>query len=132
MARYHGRHGVIYMSTTGSGTATQVVSLSQWTMDRSTDVVEVTSFGDANKTYVQGLPDVSGTFEGFWDDAESKPLVGAGSADGVKLYLYPSFDAPSKYWAGPAWLSVSMETSVKDAVKIKGKFSANGSWSVVF
>jgi len=118
----------VYISTTGTGTATNVIKLNSWTLDQTTDKIEVTAFGDANKTFVQGLKNVQGTFGGFFDDTEAKPFTGADSADGVKMYLYPSSDAPTKYWYGPAWLDVSINTGVADAVAISGNFAANGSW----
>lgn len=128
MATYHGKKGVLYISTTGAGNAQNVIKITGWTLDQSTDLVEVTSFGDGNKTYVQGLKDIKGTFSGFYDDTESKPFTAADSADGCKMYLYPSADSPSKYWAGPAWLSVSVDTGVSTAVAISGNFAANGTW----
>lgn len=129
MAVYAGRKGVVYLATTGSGSASDVLKITQWTLDQSTDKIDVTSFGDANKTYVQGLKDVKGTFKGFFDDTETKPFVAADSTDGCVLFLYPSADAPSKYWTGPAWLDVSIDTSVSGAVAISGSFAANGAWS---
>lgn len=129
MAVYAGRKGVIYMSTTGSGVATNVIKLTHWTLDQSTDKIDVTSFGDANKTYVIGLKDVKGTFAGFFDDTEAKPFQAADSTDGVKLYLYPSADAPTKFWSGPAWLDVSIDTGVAATVSISGSFAANGAWA---
>lgn len=129
MAAYPGRNGVVYLSTTGTGTAANVVKLTKWTLDQSTDKIEVTSFGDANKTYVQGLKDVKGTFAGFYDDTEAKPFTAADSADGCKLYLYPSASAPTVYWYGPAWLDVSVDTGVSEAVAISGNFVANGAWA---
>lgn len=128
MARYHGKSGVVYISTSAAGSASSVLAVSSWNIDRSTDTVEVTSFGDANKTYVQGLPDISGSFEGFWDDTEAKLFTAAASSDGIKMYLYPSSNAPSKYFYGPAWLSASMDCGVSDAVSVSGEFKANGSW----
>lgn len=116
------------MSTTGSGAAVPVASLNAWSIDYSTDRIEVTSFGDLNKTYVQGLPDVSGDLGGFWDDTDSTLYTAAASADGVKLYLYPSADAPTKYFYGPAWVDFSLTTGVGDAVAVSGSFGANGSW----
>lgn len=129
MATYPGRKGVIYLSTTGSGTATNVVHLNKWSLDNSTDKIEVTSFGDVNKTYVQGLPDIKGSFAGFFDDTETKVTTAAASADGCKLYLYPSADAPTKYKCGPAWLDASIDVGVSGAVTIAGSFVANGSWA---
>lgn len=132
MAVYPGRNALVYLSTTGSGNATSVIKLNQWTLNRTTDKIETTSFGDANKTYVQGLPDLQGTFTGFWDDGESKPFTAAASTDGCKIYLYPSSNAIGKYWYGPAWLDVSMDTAVSSAVTISGSFAANGSWGNTF
>ncbi|MFA4972543.1 MAG: hypothetical protein WC683_08000 [bacterium] len=128
MALYHGRHGLVYMSTTGTGNATSITSLTTWSLDMSRDTVEVTAFGDTNKVYVAGLKDIKGSFEGFWDDTNDNIYDGSDSADGVKLYLYPSSDAITKYWYGPAWLDMSVETGVGDAVKISANFSANGAW----
>lgn len=72
---------------------------------------------------------MQGTIAGFFNDAETKPFVGADSVDGVKMYLYPSSDAPTIYWYGPAWLDVSIDTSVAAAVSLSGNFAANGAWS---
>lgn len=131
MAVYHGRRGRILLSTTGSGTASAVLSLTEWALNMPTDRVEVTAFGDSNKTYVQGLRDISGTFSGFWNDAETKIFTAAQSSDGVKLYLYPDFEnAPTKFASGPAWLDASMTVGVAAAAAISGSFAANGAWTV--
>lgn len=53
MARYHGKRGVVYLSTTGTGTATTTVSIASYEASFATDKVEVTSFGDPNKTWTR-------------------------------------------------------------------------------
>lgn len=129
MAKYAGRRGRVLIASTGTGQPTAVLGITKWSLDLSQDPIETTEFGDTNKTYVVGLRDVSGSFEGFWNDAETKLFAGAQSADGSFIYLYPDMtNAPSKYAYGPAWLSVSMETDVGDAVKESINFSANGAW----
>lgn len=130
MATYAGRKGVVYLSTSASGTASSVLNMNAWTLNMATDKIEVTSFGDANKTYVQGLRDLQGSFSGFWNDAETKPLTGAQSTDGVKVYLYPSSDSPSKYAYGTAWLDASIEVGVNGAVTLSANFAAAGSWGI--
>jgi hypothetical protein len=127
-ARYHGRKGVVYMSTTGTGNATNVIALNAWNIDRSTDKAEATAFGDGNKVYLAGLPDAAGGFGGFFDDTDQTVFTGAGSADGVKLYLYPSTDALTKYWYGPAWVDYSVTSPNDGPVAITASFAANGSW----
>lgn len=128
MARYHGKGGKVLLSTTGTGAAVAVTA-NTWSLDAATDKEETTSFGDLNKTYVVGLPDYSGSFGGYFDDAEQTVYQGAGSADGVKMYLYPAFtSAPTKYWYGPAWIDYSVETPVDGPVSFSGNFNANGNW----
>ena len=128
MARYHGKRGVVYISTSGTGAATTVLHLSEWSLDNATDRVDVTAFQDVNKVYVQGFGDVTGNLSGFWDDTSDALYDASQSADGVKMYLYPSSDAPTKYWYGPAWVDFNVSTGVAAAVEIGGSFAANGAW----
>lgn len=127
MARYHGKAGRVMMSTSAAAAAV-AVTMSGWTLNRATDRQEVTSFGDANKTYVQGLPDMQGTLSAFFDNADDRLFAAAESADGVRMYLYVSTDALGVYWYGPAWIDASIEVPVQGAVTLSGTFAANGSW----
>ena len=131
MATYHGKAGRLYASPNGTGVAIAVASLTDWSIDMKTDRVETTAFGDPNKTYVQGLVDLSGTFAGFFNDADTTLASARNSVDGTKMYLYPSINiaqASGKYLYGPAWVDVSITTGTGDAVKISGTFAANGAW----
>lgn len=116
------------MSTTGSGAAVNVISLNTWSLDMPTDKVEVTAFGDTNKQYVVGLSDASGSISGFWDDTSDALYDASRSADGIKMYLYPSSDAPTKYFYGPAWVDFSISQGVSEAVAVSASYSANGAW----
>lgn len=128
MARYHGSKGAVYGSTTGAGTAGPVISLSKWSLTKATDKVDVTAFGDLNKSYVQGLPDIKGSVSGYFDSADDTLFDASESTDGVKLYLYPSTLYPNAYHYGPAWLDASIDVSVTGAVTVAGNFVANGAW----
>lgn len=128
MARYHGKKGRVMMSTGAGSEAVAVLSLNSWSLDMSVDRVEVTAFGDTNKVYVQGLPDTSGQLSGFWDDESDALYQASQSPDGVKMYLYPSTDAMSKYFYGLAFVDFSINTGVSEAVTISGSFAAAGSW----
>lgn len=128
MARYAGRKGAVYVSDSGSAAAEAAAGLSQWTLNMATDKIPVSAFGDGNKVYVQGLKDVQGTLRGFWLDNDDSLFDAAESADGTKLYLYPSSDAAARYFYGPAWLDMSIETDVNGAVTLSGSFVAAGTW----
>lgn len=128
MARYAGKKGMVYISTNGTGAATKVLSLTSWSIDMVTDKIDVTSFGDTNKQYVQGLPDVKGAFAGNWDSAETKLYDAARSSDGCRLYLYPNSEATSVYHYGPAWVDFSMNCDSTGAIKVSANWVANGDW----
>src|SRR6476620_1721014 len=124
----HGKKGIVYISTTGTG-AVALVQLSSWTLDMSTDTADVTPFGALNKQYVQGLKDLKGSFSGSWDSADDSLFIAADSVDGCKIMLYPSSIDPGKYWTGPAWLNATITVSATDAAKVSGSFMANGGWT---
>ena len=128
MARYAGKKGLVYLSTSGTGAAVSVGQLTKWTLDMKTDKLDTTCFGDTNKTYVQSWKDLQGTFAGLWDDSNDSMFQAADSADGVNVYLYPSSDAISKYFYGPAWFDASVAVDVNGKVEVTGSFAANGSW----
>jgi len=128
VARYHGKGGVVYMSTTLAGAATTVAHLSEWSLDMPADRVECTSFDDTNKAYVQGLADVSGSLSGFWDDTDDNMYDAMGSAGGVRLYLYPSKLVVAKYWYGTAYVDFSISTGSGGPITISGSFGAAGAW----
>jgi hypothetical protein len=127
--RYHGKRGVVYASTSGSAAAVAIASLNSWQIQFPRDQDDVTSFMDLNKSRVYGLGDVRGRISGFWDSADESLFTGADSTDGVKLYLYPTRDAITKYWYGPAFLQIdSLETDVARAVRFSATFDAAGDW----
>jgi hypothetical protein len=132
MAAHAGKSGAVYLAIESStGVATLCLSLNAWTLDRNSDTFETTSFGATNKTFVQGLPNLTGTLSGVWNDAETKPFAGAVSSTGVKLYLYPDItNSPTKYAYGTAWLSAAIEAPVNGAVTLSANFSAAESWYV--
>jgi hypothetical protein len=128
---YHGRDAAVYISTTAAGTAAPLLTLTAWTMDRSTNRVDVTNFDSTNQEELQGWPSLRGTFEGFWNDTETKLFAATNSADGVKFYGYPTRRAPSKYVACTAWLDASTETRVDGATRVRGTWSAFGPGAVI-
>jgi hypothetical protein len=131
MPLYHGRDAAIYVSTSATGTASRLLTMTAWTMDRSTDRVDVTNFDSINQEELQGWPALRGTFEGYWNSDETKLFAAANSADGIKMYLYPTARVPSKYVACTAWLDASVETRVDGATRVRGSYSAFGPGSVV-
>jgi hypothetical protein len=123
---------MVYIGDTGGAVASLVLKVSKWNVNRTNAPIEITSFLDANKTYVQGLPDLKFTFDAFWDDTESKPFHAAAASSPVNVYLYPSADSISHFWSGPAWLDLSMDVPVAGAIVLACSGVAAGSWSNTF
>lgn len=124
MAAVHGRSGVLYLGPTNGAAAVNVSKLNTWTINYSTDQVEVTAFGDSNKTYVAGLPDASGSFAGFWDSgATSTFQTAARDGQSRKMYLYPDGNS-ARYWYGDVLLDFSATAGVSAAVQASANFSA--------
>lgn len=116
----------MYVAATTGGAAVPVASLSSWSIDFSVDQVDVTAFGDTNKTYVGGLPDASGAFGGFYDDGGQGVLAGALDGQSRKMYLYPTTSDATKYWYGTILVDSSYEGSVDKAASLSCKWKAAG------
>ena len=121
-----GRKGRIYadISTDGTGNAVPIVNLNSWSLNRTTDKVEVTSFGDTSKTYVVGLPDAQGDFAGFWDTDGTQYRLSEAIDGGRKFYQYVTTDATTKYFFGKAHFDVSVSETVAGAAEVSGSWAA--------
>jgi hypothetical protein len=125
VARTHGRNGVIYLGATNVAAASPVAFMAGWTLSMTVDHQEVTAFGDNNKVYVSGLPDASGDFTGFMDDATSQTYVAA--VDGLprNFYLYPNITAdPYLYWFGTVLPDFNADGAVASALNAKSAWVA--------
>lgn len=124
MARIAGRNGRLYANITSGGTAEPIAFLNNWSISFTTDNIEVTAFGDLHKTYCSSLPDVSGSFAGFYDDATAQTYTAATDGVARKFYLYPDSTATTKYWFGTAFFDFSVSADVGGAVQVSGDFAA--------
>ena len=124
MARIAGRNGRLYMNLTSGGTAEPVTFLNTWSLNFSTEKIDVTSFGDTSMVYVSGLPDAQGTYAGFYDDATVQMYTAATDGVARKFYLYPSTSNNGQYWFGTGIFDTSIDASVDGPVAISGSFAA--------
>lgn len=125
--RLHGRNGMVYVGIASGAAASPVAYLNDWSINFQVDQVEVTAFGDPNKLYVAGLPDASGDFSGFYDDATRQLYTAARDGVARNFYLYPSivFD-PNQYFFGLILPDFSVTGGVAAAVAIKSTWKAGG------
>lgn len=125
--RYHGKKGQVKLGA-DTATATAVASLNKWSLNAATDKADVTAFGDTNKQYVQGLPDLKGSLGGWFDDAEEAMWEAAEGGIPVFLELLPASDKTVK-WSGLAYLDCSIDVPATGPVAISGDFVAAGPWT---
>jgi hypothetical protein len=123
MAERHGKNGRVII-------AGSIVKLTKWSLNRSTDKVDVSGFGDPNKRYVIGKQDLQGSFSGWWDDASDPLFDAADAGSAVLMYLYPDATAAAtQYWYGQALIEASIDVDSNSAVAITGSFVAAGNWT---
>ena len=124
--KYAGANGLVYLSTTGTGTPALVGGMRAFTIDNSTDEIDTTEFGASNRTSVQGFPSSRGTLEGFWATDDTTLRQAATSPDGTNMAVYPSRNAMTKYFGGPAWVDMSLNSAVDAAVTVTGNWRSRG------
>src|SRR5437763_930960 len=126
MVRRHGRNGQVYMGLASSAAAASPLPFqASWSINMVTDKQDVTAFGDGNKVYVAGLPDSSGDFSGFMDDATSQTYIAATDGQPRNFYLYPdATNSPSVYWFGTVLPDFSADGAVGGPVNVKASWNA--------
>lgn len=124
MARIPGRNGALYVGLTSNGTATPLAFTKKFSLDFKTSRENVTAFQDQFMTYVAGLPDASGSFDGFYDDATVQTYTAAIDGIARRWYWYPSTNNTGQYWFGTGFFDFSVDQGVDTAVTVKGTFSA--------
>jgi hypothetical protein len=119
------------MDPTGGALAVVVASLNKWSLDMARDRADATCFGDTNKVYVQGLPDIKGDLGGIWDEANSQALFEVALGDvAALLKLIPSTLAPTYLFTGLAYLDAGIEVAHDGAITVKGSFVGAGPWTM--
>ena len=132
--KLHGKNGAIYLGGEKGAGGVKVATKAAWTLQRNRDYVDATVFGEANKTYLAGLPNVQGTFAGLLD-VSGDLLLNAATSDSQQMYLYADdnpFSTTSEILVahGPALIDANVDASNTDAVRITGEFRAQGSWTI--
>lgn len=124
MARLAGRNGRVYIALTSGGTATPLAFVAKWSINFKTNKIDVTAMGDSNKTYVNGLPDASGAFSGWYDDTTVQTYTAATDGVARAFYLYPSTSNTGQYFWGTVLPDFNVESDVDGAVGMSADWAA--------
>lgn len=133
--KLHGKNGAIYFGggKLGQGfpQTNKVANKVEWTLNLNRDYVDATVFGDTNKTYLVGLKDIQGTFNGLLD-VSGDLVVNATDQDTIQIYLYGDDRDTHEILVayGPGLVDASLTASNTDAIRVTGNFRASGAWTV--
>jgi hypothetical protein len=132
--KLHGKNGAIYLGGAMGSGGVKVANKAEWTLQRNRDYVDATTFGNLNKTYLAGLPNVQGTYAGLLD-VSGDLLLSAAVSGAQEIYLYADDGTNAGTTAyliahGPGFLDASVNASNTDAVRITGEFRASDSWTI--
>lgn len=132
--KLHGKNGAIYLGGAKGSGGVKVAAKTEWTLQRNRDYVDATVFGDENKTYLAGLPNVQGTFAGFLD-VSGDLILNSATSGAQDIYLYAD-DDPNSITSvvlvahGPGLIDANVNNTNTDGVRITGEFRASGAWTI--
>tara|TARA_X000001382_G_scaffold124942_1_gene109957 strand:+ start:4396 stop:4860 length:465 start_codon:yes stop_codon:yes gene_type:complete len=147
MAETRGTDGVIKVKAVkdAAGTAitgqtmTALLHVTNFTLEETTETIDVTTMGDGVRAILATFQGFSGTVDGYWDaadtglghQADNDPVVKAGST--IEFELYPAGEAGASnvaYYNGSAIVtSVSRTASFDGAVEYSLAFDGTGALS---
>lgn len=127
MSFAHGKSSVFKIED--SSTTLRDISqyLTNITLPRDNDVVEVTNFGSSAKQYVAGLPGGTISIEGIWDAAVDGYLEGIlGSEKGFEYYPNSTASGNIKYSGNCIETSYEPPSAIDAAVTFTAEFQITG------
>ena len=130
--RKHGKYGSVKVDPAGGSSTVVLASLDKWDLDMSKDRQKVTSFEDSNQVYVEGLPDISGSFAGNYDSSPEGLVlfdIIAGSV-APTLELLPDRNEPTIKFTGRALVDGKISVDANGKVTVGGSFVAADSWTL--
>lgn len=127
MARLAGRNAVIYFGATTAAAASPLTFGAKYSLNFTTNKIDVTAFGDRGKVVVAGLAAQSGDMTGWFDDATAQTYTAAVDGLARKLYIYPSSLSTGIYFFGTVFADFSSDSTVDGAATFSSSFEAASS-----
>ena len=120
MAIHKGSEGTVHVGTDA------VAEIKSYSVEETSDTVEVTSMGDSFRDYLPTLTSFSGSIDVFWDEEDTAQIaLQVGTQVTIKFYPEGT-DTGDKYYTGTAIvtglsISASFDGMVEASVSIQGK-----------
>jgi predicted secreted protein len=139
MAEQKGIDGIVKIDAK-NGTPAAVLNVTAFTLEETTETIDVTSMGDGNRVILPTFTGFSGSVDGYWDTADAKlnhtdsvePVIRAGIT--IDFEFWPEGNDNSAetggdrlYYEGSAIVtSVSRSSSFDGAVEYSIAFDGTG------
>jgi hypothetical protein len=126
LTRIHGRSGVAYLSRLSGDPASPVAFISDWTVEFTRVVSDVTSVVDTQHVWTAAITGVTGSFTGFFDTATAQSYSAA--VDGLprNLFLYPDLTDTVRFFTGPVLPDYAVGGGATSAVSLAVSWTATG------
>jgi hypothetical protein len=124
VARIAGRNAVIYFGVTNGAQASPLAFGAKYSLNFTTNKIDVTAFGDRGKVVVAGLAAQSGDMTGWYDDATAQTYTAAVDGLARRLYIYPSSNTVTQYFFGTVFADFSSDATVDGAATFSSGFEA--------
>ena len=108
--------------------ANAIAEIQSWTLEQDTEMIEDTSMGDSDRTFVAGLAGWRGTLDCWWNalDTNGQELLNNGET--ATLRLNPGGTASTQiYYEGTVFISNLSRTGEKEGSMVGVSFSFQGS-----
>ena len=87
-------------ATASPAAASRVWGITEWSLQETQELSEVTALGDASKTFVVGVKGATLSLKGFWLSDFDVPFDAFDTGSKVTCYLYTSADNLGQFlWA---------------------------------
>ena len=120
MAIHKGSEGTVHVGTDA------VAEIKSYSVEETSDTVEVTSMGDSFRDYLPTLTSFSGSIDVFWDEEDTAQIALQVGTE-VTIKFYPEgTDTGDKYYTGTAIvtgssISASFDGMVEASISVQGK-----------
>lgn len=129
MSTLHGKGGMVYLQGSGAA-ATKLGEVREWSIDIDKELAEDTAMGDTWRSQLAGIVSWSGSIDGNLDTAETSPFDAAIASSVKAWYLYPNAAAPTLYYYGSIWPTLSVSGGLGGIVSFSLSFEGDGALSI--
>ena len=120
MAIHKGSEGTVHVGTDA------IAEIKSYSVEETSDTIEVTTMGDGFRDYLPSLTSFSGSIDVFWDESDTAQQALQPSTEITLKFYVEGADTGDKYYTGTAIVtglsvSSSFDGMVEASISVQGK-----------